>query len=330
MIADYVKRMFRGKPLGRVAFNMRPVQGPWGGASVFTRQLMQVLARCGFDIRFDLKKPADILFVIDPRIEEPLRTFGTDDIVAYKKQHPNVKVLHRVNECDQRKGTDFMDQRLEEINAVSDLTVFISEWLKDYFTARWFDASRPHTVIYNGSDPAFFHPIGNQPYDGNGPLRVVTHHWSDNPMKGFPAYKQLDDLIADGKIDGFELWIIGRWPADITWRAAKTFPPTHDQALADLLRQCHLYITASLWEPCGAHHVEGAQCGLPLLYHADGGGIVEAGRRYGMAFRDDLPTVIEEARRTYDLLRQRVLTNAPNGELMCLQYVRAIYQMLSQ
>ncbi len=120
------------------------------------------------------------------------------------------------------------------------------------------------------------------------PIRIVTHHWSDNLLKGFDVYEQLDSLIADGELKGFELVVIGRWPARIKWRAAQTMPPMNGEKLATELRKCHLYLTASRWEPCGMHHVEGAQCGLPLLYHADGGGINEAGRCYGLEFRDNL------------------------------------------
>lgn len=327
---DIVDRLCRRGKVARVAFNMRPVRGPWGGASVFTRQMERSLLRCGFDVRYDLNKAADILFIIDPRVEEPLRTFGVRDIIAYRRGHPSCKVLHRVNECDQRKGTDFMDRRLREINEVADETVFISSWLRDYFMDRWFDPARPHTVIYNGADPPYFHPIGNRPYTGEGPLRIVTHHWSDHPMKGFSTYKALDDLIADGVLKDVELWVIGRWPAGMIWRAAKTFAPVHDRSLADLLRQCHLYITASLWEPCGAHHVEGAQCGLPLVYHADGGGIVEAGRKYGIEFRDNLKEAVERARHDYASLRRRLFQQAPNGELMCLEYIRVIHRALCE
>ena len=44
------------------------------------------------------------------------------------------------------------------------------------------------------------------------------------------------------------------------------------------------------------HHVEGAQCGLPLLYHEDGGGVVEAGLKYGVGFRDDVAEALCAAR----------------------------------
>ena len=55
------------------------------------------------------------------------------------------------------------------------------------------------------------------------------------------------------------------------------------------------------------HHVEGAQCGLPVLYHEDGGGIVETARRYGIGFRDDVAEAIGELHGRYGELRRRVL-----------------------
>ena len=122
--------------------------------------------------------------------------------------------------------------------------------------------------------------------------------------------------------------LIGRWPADIKWRATNALPPAADGALGDLLRQCHLYLTASLWEPCGAHHVEGVQCGLPLIYHEDGGGIVEAGQKYGLGFRDNLAAVLGQARAQYGELRERVIGQMPNGDEMCLQFARVITKLI--
>ena len=132
-----------------------------------------------------------------------------------------------------------MDKRLARFDAVADFTVFISEWLRDHHAATWFDRAKPHTCILNGADPAVFHPVGNRPWDGREPFRLVTHHWSDNWMKGFAAYREIDELIAAGKLPGFELWIIGRWPAELAWKAARTFPPASGADLGTLLRQCH-------------------------------------------------------------------------------------------
>ena len=242
---------------------------------------------------------------------------------------PYTTLFRSVNECDQRKSTAFMDPLLAEANEVADYTVFISQWLKEYHVERWFDRRKPHAVIYNGADPAVFHPVGARRPEPGRALRIVTHHWSDNVLKGFDVYQQLDRLIADGLLADVEFWVIRRWPAGIQWRAAHTFPPTSGHDLADRLRRCDAYITASRWEPCGMHHVEGAQCGLPLLYHEDGGGISEAGRRYGVGFREHLEIAVLEMRERCDHYRRRLFDAMPSGDGMCLEYADVCQRLVS-
>ena len=72
------------------------------------------------------------------------------------------------------------------------------------------------------------------------------------------------------------------------------------------------------------HHVEGAQCGLPVLYHEDGGGIVELAARYGIGYRDDVAGAIGAMRERYPELRRRVLAEAPSGDAMCDAYERLV------
>jgi glycosyltransferase involved in cell wall biosynthesis len=214
-------------------------------------------------------------------------------------------------------------------NEVADFTVFISEWLLEYHRDLWFDRKKAHAVIYNGADPKIFYPPGLATDPGKGPFRIVTHHWSDNWNKGFSTYKELDRLIANGSITDTEFWVIGRWPKEIHWEKARTFGPTRGKPLAKLLRQCHLYVTASLWEPGGMHHIEGAQCGLPVIYHEDGGGIIEAARQYGISFRDDVKQAVLEARKGYPELRKRVLQRVPSGAKMCSDYLDLIKNLMA-
>ncbi len=309
---------------------MRPTAGPWGGSSPFVQQLMAYLEWRGYQVCFDLRRGADVIVLIDPRADLQNKSFGLEEIERYKSIDPDVQVLHRVNECDQRKATNFMDGLLAEANRVADYTVFISAWLRDYHAQRWFDAARPHGVVYNGADPRVFHPVGVALYRGDGPFRMVTHHWSDNPLKGFAVYQQVDAMIADGLLQDTELWVIGRWPADIGWRAARTIPPLCGADLAARLRDCHAYVTASVWEPCGMHHVEGAQCGLPLIYHKDGGGIVEAGEKYGIGFATDVAQAIVAMRKEHRAYQRRVLEHMPSGDRMCMGYVDIIQRLLWQ
>lgn len=77
------------------------------------------------------------------------------------------------------------------------------------------------------------------------------------------------------------------------------------------------------------HHVEGAQCGLPLIYHEDGGGIVEVGLKCGIGFTDNVKDVILEMRENYTLYRDRLLRNIPSGDRMCIDYAEIIQRLLA-
>jgi glycosyltransferase involved in cell wall biosynthesis len=279
----------------------------------------------GYAVGYRLDARTDAALIVDGRPE--LTTFGVDDVAREKRRRPALACIHRVNECDLRKGTTHIDEMLARTNAVADHTVFLSEWLRDYHAGRWFDRGRTHAVIHNGADPRVFHPVGARP--PQSPFRIATHHWSDHPFKGFPIYAEIDRLIAEGTLADFELWVIGRWPADMKWRAARTFPPQTGGPLARLLRQCHAYVTASRWEPGGMHFIEAAQCGLPVAYHEDGGGIVEVARRFGVPFRDDIATALQQLRSGQLALRSRVLSDSPGGDLMCFAYRRVLDEVLA-
>ena len=65
--------------------------------------------------------------------------------------------------------------------------------------------------------------------------------------------------------------------------------------LASKIKEHHIYVTGSINEPSGNHHIEGAQCGLPLLF-INSGGIVEYCKNYGIQFNglDDFETSLNE------------------------------------
>lgn len=319
------------KHIARIAVNMKPIKGPWGGSSVFVSQMTEYLKDRNYRVQFNLRGNVDVIILIDPRDDLQSKAFGMQEIIAYQKSNPQVILLHRINECDKRKSSSFMDDFLKKANIYADHTVFISEWLRDYHAELWFDKNnKPSTVVYNGADPGIFYPRGKVYEEGKEPFRIATHHWSDNPMKGFDVYKQVDELIGQGELPDVELWVIGRWPKEIKWKKARTFPATSGKDLADLLRQCHAYITASLWEPCGMHHIEGAQCGLPLIYHEDGGGIVEAGRKYGVGFTTNVKFAINETMARYNELKRKLTDNMPSGEKMCEGYFDVIRKMIGK
>src|SRR5713226_6756494 len=156
---------------------MHPLEQPWGGGNWWLSQIVARLRESGHDVGFNLDHPADCIVVVDPRVGGNVG-FGADEIEAYRKRHPQARCLHRINECDLRKGTNEIDALLAQANRVADHTIFISDWLRDYHAERWFDLSQPHSVVLNGADPTVFHPRGSAELAPGGTMRLVTHHWS--------------------------------------------------------------------------------------------------------------------------------------------------------
>ncbi len=213
----------------RVAVNRRPVHGPWGGGNQWLDQMIRFLKNRGCSVRFDFRRPVEIILMMEPRLEKPA-TFNFEEIKEYKIKNPNAACIHRINENDLHRGSDSWDKLLAQANQVADWTVFISQWLRDYHAERWFDSAKPHTAILNGADPATFHPVGSQQWRPGQPLRLVTHHWSDNWNKGFRTYQEIDRLLAQQELPGLEFWIIGRRPQEIVFKKAKLFSPQHGAA----------------------------------------------------------------------------------------------------
>ena len=321
--------MIFGKPrLATIALNMRPKRGPYGGGNQWLKQVSTFLERSGYRVVHELGPRVDCVLGTHAGLTGAL-AFSYSAVIEARRREPGLVCIQRINDNDLRKGTTQMDALLAEANAAADHTVFVSSWLRDYHAARWFAGTKPHSVILNGADPAIFHPVGAARWREGVPLRLVTHHWSDNMSKGFDVYAEIDRLIAEGTLRDVELWIVGRRPGAISWRSARLFPPCSGHALAAILRQAHVCVTASRYEPGAMHPVEALQCGLPLLYHPESGGTVELGRDFGVEIAGNLPSAISEMKLRYEALRHRALAEAPAGDLMCVRYRSLIQSLLA-
>ena len=168
----------------KVAIGYRLQKGPWGGGNLFAHSLAEVLQLGGHEVRFDLAdRDIDIVLLTDPRGRSPSVSFHAGSVLRYLFQvNPNALVVHRINECDERKNTKQMNRLLRQANYVADNTVFIASWLEELTVWRH---ETPFTVILNGADQRVFNASKNKPWESKLPFKIVTHHWGGNRMKGF-------------------------------------------------------------------------------------------------------------------------------------------------
>lgn len=309
----------------KIAIGSRPYDGPWGGGNRFVVALCEALAREGHTVVHDLKgADIDFIVMIDPRVRAPNVCFGAGAIARYLTfRNARAIVVHRVNECDERKGERFINDRLARANAVADATVFVGEWLMRLPVWRAHRLSRPF-VIRNGADQRLFNTLRFSPWSGQGALKLVTHHWGYHPMKGFDVYAKLDAMLNEPRWkQRIAFTYVGNLPKGFRFAHARYVPPLDGTALAAELSQHHAYITASLNEPGGNHQNEGALCGLPLLYRLSGC-MPEYCEGFGVAFAgpEDVEDALEKLIAGYPALAARMPSYPNTAERMTAEWLK--------
>jgi glycosyltransferase involved in cell wall biosynthesis len=316
-----------------IALGSRPYDGPWGGGNRFIAALREALAGAGHEVVYDLRRrDLDIILLTDPRVRSPNVCFGAGDIVRYRSfVNPRAIVIHRVNECDERKQEKFINARLLRANYCADATVFVGEWLTRL--PLWRERlHKPYYVIRNGSDERIFNAEGFAPWDGKGPLKLVTHHWGYHPMKGFDVYAALDRMLADSLWQGrIDFTYIGNLPRQFTFTNATYIAPLDGSELAAALKRHHAYCTGSINEPGGNHQNEGALCGLPLLYR-NSGCLPEYCIGYGVMFDGpaDLAEKIQYLIVNYQRLVPKMAHWPHRASRMCAEWIELFERLVAQ
>ena len=308
----------------KIFFNRKFRRTPWGGGAHFVTGFADYLMKIGHQVTNDYHSDVDIIFMADPRDDDG---FGDVNQLLQFKQHlknngRHVKVVHRVNDSDIPRGTDFLvDLNIRANAAIADETVFISEWLQKHYQEKGFN--RDSSVIRNGTNLYHFNPLGKVTND-SGVIKIVTHHWSDNYNKGFDTYIELDKALALRQ--DVQFTYVGRYYKGYTPQNTKIVQPLYGKELGNELKKHDVYITAARWEACGMHHIEAAACGLPIAYHKDGGGIVEICKNHGIQF-DNPHDALSAALKVFsqkEKLASNIDVQSLNCESSFNQYLRVM------
>ena len=304
----------------KVSIGSRIIDGPWGGGNLFVVNLKKFLQKNGHSVIHDLcDKDIDIILLTDPRSrKESSSTFNHEDIKKYKKfVNPNVVVIQRINECDERKGTDYINKYYLDASECADHVVFVSNWLKQIYVNIGMSESKT-SVIMSGADEEVFNTNGLSKLNEEK-IKFVTHHWSNHFNKGFDVYKEFDEMLSKKENEIIEFTYIGNIPDNINFRNINVKKPLSGHFLANEIKKNNIYITASRNEPSGNHHIEAAQCGLPILYF-DSGGIPEYCDGFGVKFDNNFSEKLYEIIEDYAIYRKKLNTYPFSAEVMCKEF----------
>lgn len=235
------------------------------------------------------------------------------NVVLFNSHHADIAQLRRIRRADVRmvhrvdgpigvyRGRDDgTDRQIWQLNhECADTTIFQSQYSLERHRAMGLEFRDLH-VIGNAADPAIFFPA--EPHGPSSPLRVMASSWSDNPRKGGPVYAWLDAHLDPAQV---QFTFVGRIAT--TLPRSRVIDAVPSAALAELLRQQDVYLTASEDDPCSNALIEALTCGLPAVYRRSGGHpeLVREGG-YGFDAPEEIPERLDRVSRRYRDVQSRV------------------------
>ena len=179
----------------KISIGTQIKKGPWGGGNLFAINLSNFLTSKGHNVVNELDdEDIDLILITEPRKTSESSSFTHLDVSKYiQAVKKDCLVVHRINECDERKNTNYVNQYLIEANKVADSTVFVSSWLKNLYLSQGMDKNNKN-VILSGANKEIFNTKNFKPWNGASKIKIVTHHWGSHWNKGFETYLKLDRL----------------------------------------------------------------------------------------------------------------------------------------
>lgn len=308
----------------KVSLNSKFIDGSYGGGMKFANYLRDYLEKSGVSVVNNLSDDnIDIILHISPfPFISKSSSYSFFDAFIYKLKHPNVVIIQRVNECDERKGSGHINKLLVKASKYSDFVVFIASWLKPLLENQGMALDKSYRIILNGADEKCFNLMEKKFWDKKEKLKIITHHWSNNYMKGHDVYQKLDGLLNDKEFsEKFDFTYIGNIPKNLVYKNSKILSPISGIELANEIKKHHIYLTATRNEPAGMHHVEGALCGLPILY-INSGALSEYCGGFGLEFNiENFEEKLYEIRRNYDFWVDRIKNYNNTAKKMSAEYL---------
>jgi glycosyltransferase involved in cell wall biosynthesis len=268
------------------------IAAPHGGASQSLRAVVGELQRRGVRIEVNTISGSTRAVLFNSF------NFDHDRLRLLARRRHGIRLVHRVGAVTAlyRGFDDGTDRRVAALNReLADATLAISHATIDMYRQIGVELVAPR-VVYNGCDPRIFHPRGRARFSRERKTRLICASWSDNPRKGGPTYRWLEDRL---DWDRYEFTFVGR--TQERFDRIRHVPPLGSAELADELRRHDIFVTATEFDAYSNALVEGLSCGLPAVY-LDSGGSREAVKNAGFGYREreEIPALLDRLVEEYE------------------------------
>jgi lipopolysaccharide biosynthesis glycosyltransferase len=246
----------------------------YGGGNITTYYIQKYFQNKykNFKIIYELQNSIDLYLIIDPFKDNKFKKYSLEEVIHHRNIHnKHGKIIIRVNDCDITRSNLPPERSREKAiiknNNHINYYIFNSQFIKNHY--KKFINVKNSEIVYNGCDTKIFYP---QAYIKPPKFRIVTHHWSNNMNKGYEMYYNLWSYLK--KTNNYEFVFIGKNVPEM-FKEVPIMGPYVGLELSNAIRNCHIYITDSIFDSCPNHVIEAISCGLPILFRKHEGGARE-------------------------------------------------------
>ncbi len=287
------------------------VEGPWGGGNQFLKALKNEFIK--MNVYSENISEANVILFNSHHFLEKVKEI--------KLKYPEKVFIHRIDGPVQlARGSDEGTDKIifKANNSYANGTVFQSQWIKNETEKLGFTYQKPSQIIINAPNSDIFYKKSNIELENYKKMKIISTSWSGNIRKGFDVYQWLDKNF---DFNLFEMTFVGNSP--ITFKNITHKKPMTSAELANELRQHHVYLTASKYEPCSNALIEAMHCGLPALAY-DNGGNPEIVGNGGELFIDN-SEIIEKLNK----IKKNYISYCKKIDLLSIKQVANKYYKLS-
>ena len=335
----------------KVYFNYKVVDGPWGGANCFLRELGKAFGTMP-EIQVVSEESEDYdIFFLNQLYRGPGRTKWTPrcisvaEIIRLKKYGSRSllrSVMNRwfADRGENRRGKKIVcrvvdltehaygfksgtDRHLMAALRHTDFDVFQSRYIYKVFRQAGYD-KKQFSVIHNGVNQRIFNMQGKVWWNGQEDLNVFSCTFATRKSKRFDIIARLSEE------KGIESYHIGSWREDVDPKKVKRLGKmTQEEFSALYRRQGHVFLHPAERDICPNAVVEALSCGLPVIFNP-WGGTQEIVGDCGVALEHDPSVVLDKVKEDYWGYIERIKENwhRYSIEFAAAQYLEVFRRVL--
>ncbi len=280
--------------------------GPWGGGNQFLKGLRNFLLSKG-------------VYSDDWSSAEVILANSKDNLnLAYQiKRDFKKKIVHRIDGVfGIYRNNPSLDKLVHNFaNNVADGVIYQSNWSMKCHKERGLKTHSNEIIIHNAANEIF---NTNYAKEKNEKIKLITTSWSPNWGKGFKTLQYLDEHL---DFDKYDYEFIGQSP--VGFKNIKFISALPQDQLADRMKKCDIFITATENDTCSNSLLEGLSCGLPVI-GLNSGGTPELINKGGEIYSDraELIPLIDKVSDNIDSYIKNIIIK--NTDDICNEYIKFI------